>query len=35
MQEMDLVDCFNTCLSVPSIQDESEVKAVLNNFSDD
>lgn len=35
MQEMDLVDCFNTCLSVPSIQDEDEVREVLSKFSDD
>lgn len=35
MQEMDLVDCFNTCLNVPSMSDETEIKKLLKNFSDD
>lgn len=35
MQEMDLVDCFNTCLSVPSLSDASEFKKLLSHFSKD
>ena len=35
MQEMDLIDCFTTCLPVPSLSSCEEVKALLNKFSDD
>ena len=35
LQEMDLVDCFNVCLNMPSIHEKEEVEAVLKNFSND
>ena len=35
MQEMDLVSCFNVCLNVPYLTLESEVIAILSQFSQD
>jgi vesicle-fusing ATPase len=35
MQEMDLVACFNVCLNVPYLTLESEIKAILYQFSKD
>ena len=32
LQEMDLVDCFNVCQSVPMIHYSNEVSAIANNF---
>jgi vesicle-fusing ATPase len=32
LQEMELVDCFNVCLNVPSIKLKEEVSAVLSQF---
>ena len=29
---MDVINCFNVCLQVPTISEESEVLAVLKNF---
>mmetsp|Transcript_10522 Transcript_10522/g.17642 ORF Transcript_10522/g.17642 Transcript_10522/m.17642 type:complete len:117 (+) Transcript_10522:1697-2047(+) len=30
MRDMDLLDCFNVCLKVPQISEESEVLEILN-----
>jgi len=35
MQEMDLVDCFNACLQVPTLKESSEIEVVLSQFSND
>lgn len=35
MQEMDLVSCFNVCLNIPYLTLESEIKAILSQFSKD
>lgn len=35
LTEMDLVDSFNVCLSVPKINEESEILAILKNFAGD
>ena len=35
MQEMDIVSCFNVCLNVPYLTLESEIKAILSQFSKD
>ena len=35
MQEMDLVDCFNACLQVPTLRHSSEIEVVLSQFSKD
>lgn len=32
LQEMDLVDNFNVCLTVPKIRDQSEIFSILKNF---
>lgn len=32
MDQMDVINCFNVCLNVPSITQPSEVLTVLNNF---
>jgi len=32
LQEMDLVDCFNVCLNVPTIRTKGETTAVLSKF---
>lgn len=33
--EMDVVDCFNVCLSVPCVTTADEIEKVLSQFSDD
>ena len=35
LQEMDLVDCFNVCLHMPSIHEKEEMEILLKNFSQD
>ncbi len=32
LQEMEVVDCFNVCLNVPSLKSKHEFAAVLSNF---
>lgn len=32
LQEMEVVDCFNVCLNMPSLKLQQEITSVLNNF---
>lgn len=32
LQQIELVDCFNLCLTVPQIHYSSEISSVMNNF---
>lgn len=35
LDSMDLISCFNVCLKVPNIQEDTEVHGVLKNFAAD
>lgn len=32
LKEMELVDCFNVCMNVPSIKLRNEITSVLSNY---
>ena len=32
LQEMELVDCFNTCMTIPNLKLKSEINEVLSRY---